>query len=227
VADVGFLLAEDEALKAKLSSLTVPDPSHEGGDRRVQVWYGMPSTEREAIFPFITIDLIDVVFAAERAHSLETVAVDWWPSTAPTFAEYAEMIGISGLDPAAPYASTILFQPYDLYYQVSTHCRYARQDRRLTAQLISYQYLPLNNLGTLHVPADDTQRWLDNMGQTRADYLDPEGKPVWRKVYTLKVSAHMPVTDPEAYLRVLQVGFSLRGIHDGEEYASWDTTADV
>jgi len=227
VADRGLLLAEDEALKAKLSSLTVPDPSQEGHDRRVQVWFGMPSTEREAIFPFITIDLIDVVFAAERAHSLQVVDVDWWPSTAKTFAEFAALVGLEGLDPEAPYARTILFQPYDLYYQVSTYCRNPRQDRRLTSQLLMTNFIPLNNLGTLHVPADDTQRWLDNMGSTRADYRDTEDKPVWRKVYTLKVSAHMPVNDPAAYIKVLKVGYSLNGIHDGEQYASWEQTADV
>jgi hypothetical protein len=220
VPDTGILLAEDEAMKAKFSHLHVPDPKAEGGSRRAQVWFGMPSTERERVYPFVTIDLIDIAFSAERAHSLEVINVDWWPSEAETFQEYADANDIE-VDPDHPYGATVRFQPYDIYYQVATHARYALQDRHLTAQMLSLDYAPLSQLGTLHVPADNTQRWLDNEGWANADYLDAEGKVVRRKVYTLKVSAHMAVTDPAVYIKVLRVAAIINGTTDGEQYAEW------
>lgn len=221
--DRGILLAEDQALKAKLGSFTVPTKN--GQSARVKVWYGMPDSVRETIYPFTTIDLLDVVFARDRAHSLQVVDVDWWPSTAPTFAEFADMVGME-VDPEAPYASTILFQPYDLYYQVATHTRSSRQERHLISQIISHGFAPLNSLGTLHVPADNTQRWLDNLGMTTADYIDSEQKSVFRKVFNLQISAHIPVNDPTAYFKVLKVAASLHGMDDGEEYATWEHVAE-
>jgi hypothetical protein len=219
-------MAEDEAMKAKFASLKVPDQSADDLSRRVKVWFGMPSAEREIIYPFISVDLIDIAFSGERAHSLERVSVDWWPSAAQTFAEYAALVDIT-LDADVPYATAVRFQPYDIYYQVATHCRYAIQDRYLTAQMLSTDYAPLNNLGTLHVPADDTQRWLDNVGWQRADYRDTEDKTVWRKVYTIKVSAHMPVDDPTAFTKVLQVAATINGTADGEQYDGWVTEPDL
>jgi hypothetical protein len=219
-------MAEDEAMKAKFASLKVPDQSADALSRRVKVWFGMPSAEREIIYPFISIDLIDIVFGSDRAHSLERVNVDWWPSTAQTFDEYATMVD-TPLNADVPYAATTRFQPYDIFYQVATHCRYAIQDRYLTSQMLSTSYAPLNNLGTLHVPADETQRWLDNVGWQRADYRDTEDKTVWRKVYTIKVSAHMPVDDPTAFNKVLQVAATINGTADGEQYDGWVTEPDL
>lgn len=216
----GFLLAEDEAMKAKFSTLYVPDPREPDGTRRAKVWFGLPSKERERTYPFVTIDLIDIVFASDRAHSLETINVDWWPSEGQTWAEYADLHGLD-YDPEFPYGSTIRFQPYDIYYQVATHSRHALQDRYLTQQMLSLDYSPLSQLGTLHVPADGTQRWLDNEGWVRADYRDAEDKTVWRKVYTLKVSAHMAVNNPATFAKVLQVAATIGGMTDGEQYADW------
>lgn len=218
--DVGLLLAESEAVKAKFSTLYVPDPKQPDNRRRVKVWYGNPSGERERAYPFITIDFIDIRFGAERAHSLDQVAVDWWPAEGSTFQEYADLRDID-VDPDAPYGTTIRFQPYDLYYQVSTHTRTALQDMHLTSQMLSTEYAPLSQIGTLHVPADGTQRWLDNEGWSRADYRDAEEKTVFRKIYMLKISAHMAVGDPAAYARVLEVAATIHGTADGEQYAAW------
>jgi hypothetical protein len=224
--EYGFLLAEDEAMKAKLSTLTVPSPKEESGQKKVKVWYGMPSGERERTFPFITIDLLDITFTADRAHDLGVVAVDWWPSSAVTYQEHNDRVTPgTTLDAEAPYAITTRFQPYDIFYQVSTHCRTAVQDRYLTARLLDTAYFPLSNLGTLHVPADGTQRWADNEGWARADYLDQDEKAVWRKAYTIKISAHMAPTDPLAYQRVLQVATEISGMTDGELYATAVTDA--
>lgn len=221
MSDVGLLLAESEAVKAKFSTLHVPDPKQPDNRRRAKVWYGQPSSERERTYPFVTIDFVDIRFAADRAHTLDQVTVDWWPSEGSTFQEYADLRGID-VDPEAPYGTTIRFQPYDIYYQVATHSRFALQDIHLTAQMLSTEYAPLSQIGTLHVPADGTQRWLDNEGWNRADYRDSEDKTVFRKIYMIKVSAHMAVGDPAIFARVLEVAATLHGMADGEQYASWE-----
>ena len=60
-----FILAEDEALKAHIQGLTVSDNSMP--DRPVKVWFGYPDVEvRDQVFPFLTIDLIDIKAANER-----------------------------------------------------------------------------------------------------------------------------------------------------------------
>ena len=71
----------------------------------------------------------------------------------------------------------------------------------------------------------NTQRWLDNEGWVRADYIDGEEKVVHRKVYTLKVSAHMVLSDPAQWAKVLQVAATIHGTADGEQYASYTNDA--
>lgn len=216
----GFLLAEDEAVKAKLSGLTV---AVRGGTKRVPVWYGMPSREREKSYPFITIDLVDIVFAEERAHSAQIMPIDYWPSEYPTFAEYATALGIP-FDPATTYAEAVWWHPYDLHYQVATHCRTAQHDRELTAKLIKTKYLP-DRWGYLDVPADGSSRWLDRIGYGAADYYEQAGddRPVFRKIYNISVSAHVPPEDPLIYYQVLRVATTLSAIGDSGASSSWTT----
>ena len=55
-----FIIAEDLALKTLLSGITVSDDSN--ASRPVKAWFGYPDVEvRDQTFPFITIDLIDIM----------------------------------------------------------------------------------------------------------------------------------------------------------------------
>jgi hypothetical protein len=63
----GFLLAEDEALKLALSNLIVYDDRDQSRD--VQVFFRYPEIETERTYPFITIEMIDLVHARNRQHS--------------------------------------------------------------------------------------------------------------------------------------------------------------
>jgi len=63
----GFLFAEDEAIKLQVSGLTVTDDRD--AQRPVQVFFRYPEGETERHYPFITIELIDVVHAKNRQHS--------------------------------------------------------------------------------------------------------------------------------------------------------------
>ena len=52
--------------------------------------------------------------------------------------------------------------------------------------------------GSIHIDADNTDRRLELLDWSTADLLDPEAgyrKRIFRKVYTLQMSAELPSTD--------------------------------
>lgn len=212
----GLLLAEDEALKAKLSNITVAAPRSSGGGgvlpgrKRVKTWFRMPETEKERDYPYITISLVDIVFAADRAHSAQIAPIDYWPSEYATFAEYAAANDIP-YDAANQYAEAVWWHPYNLFYEVTTHARTAQHDREITARLMQTSMLP-DRWGYLQVPADGSERHLVREGWSQADFYEGVGadsKRVFRKVYSISVTADMPPENPFLYYKVLQVAGTL------------------
>ena len=66
---VGFLLAEDEALKSYLTGIEVPGRDPDSPREKVGVWFRWPQGERQIKYPFITIDAITAEPAYELFHS--------------------------------------------------------------------------------------------------------------------------------------------------------------
>lgn len=196
----GFLLAEDEALKLRLSTLTVSDDRN--NSRPVQVFFRYPEGETEKHYPFITIELLDVTHATNRQHSEVSMysnyanhpnSLTYWPSTA------ASVGVVVGQD----FLRTNSFIPVDLMYQVSTYARSAQHDRQLSAQMLT-NVTPFR-FGSLVISADDTSRRLELLDWASADLLDQEAgyrKRVFRKVYTLRMTSELP---SEALAGVKQV----------------------
>lgn len=205
----GFLLAEDEALKTRLSNLTVSDDREVS--RSVQVFFRYPENETERTYPFITIEMIDLVHARNRQHSeLELVyfnttggasvppsyewtqmpnALTYWPDESPDFSNFADKNN-------HPILLTNELVPVDLVYQVSTYARTALHDRQLTALMVK-KVFPFRR-GSIHIATDNTDRRLELLDWTTADLLDPEAgyrKRIFRKIYTLQMSAELPSTD--------------------------------
>ena len=88
------------------------------------------------------------------------------------------------------------FVPVDLLYQVSTFTRSALHDRQLSANMLT-KVFPFRR-GSIHIDADNTDRRLELLDWSTADLLDPEAgyrKRIFRKVYTLQMSAELPSTD--------------------------------
>lgn len=195
----GFLLAEDEALKNRLSGLTVTDDRD--ASRDVQVFFRYPEGETERLYPFITIELIDIVHARNRQHSVvdqygvlannnawqdDVATLSYWPSVSD------EITVPTGFQ----YTKTTEFVPVDILYQVSTFARSFQHDRQLVSKLmygrLGFRY------NSIHIPADNTSRRLDLLDWTTADLLDPEAgyrKRIFRKIYTLQMSAELPTSD--------------------------------
>lgn len=204
MSNKGFLLAEDAALKARFSTLTVSDDRNNA--RPVQVFFRYPDNETERNYPFVTIEMIDLVHARNRQHSETQIVypkvgvqdrdnfldapnvVTYWPSRVSDM----ETIDATGKD----FIVSNEFVPVDLLYQVSTFTRSALHDRQLSAQMLS-TITPFRQ-GFIEVPEDGTIRRLDLLDWTTADLLDSEAgyrKRIFRKIYTLQMSAEIPSTD--------------------------------
>lgn len=203
----GFLLAEDEALKKALSNIKVYDDRDQA--RPVQVFFRYPEVETERTYPFITIEMIDLIHARNRQHS-ETQLVyfntaggasapaDWekrpdaltyWPSESTDFSYLTNKNDFQVLH-------TNEFVPVDLVYQISTFTRTALHDRQLSATILK-KIFPFRK-SSINIEADGTNRRLELLDWTTADLLDPEAgyrKRIFRKIYTLQMGAELPSSD--------------------------------
>lgn len=196
----GFLLAEDEALKLKFSGITVYDDRN--ASRDVQVFFRYPEAETERSYPFITLEHIDIIHAKNRQHSENYLSyavsasasiasknparLDYWPDRANNFNFITNKNNYG-------YLHANEFVPIDLLYQVSTYTRSALHDRQLTSYILT-KVLPFRK-GIIEVGADNTFRHLDLLDWATADLLDPEAgyrKRIFRKVYTLQMTAEIP-----------------------------------
>lgn len=178
-----FLEREDRALKLKFrDELTVTDMASTVANepRKVDVWFRYPDKEvRDVSYPFLTIDFVGLQKASEREHR-NVIPLDYVPE------EY-QVVN----ETAATGIKTDFPVPYEIYYAITTYTRDPRHDRQLLAQLIQFSSRLSFRFGWLEVPEDKTLRRLDVLGMDVQDYKDGEGKTVFRKVFTITVSAEL------------------------------------
>lgn len=208
----GFLISEDAAVKARFSDMHVRDDRN--NDRKVQVFFRYPETETERTYPFITIENIDINHARNRQHSdariytprataasvSATNNLTYWPS------ESATVSPAAGGDVAYSHE----FVPFDLLYQISTFSRSALHDRQLTAMML--RVLTPFRYGFIGVESDNTIRRFELLDWIAADLLDPEAgyrKRIFRKIYTVQMSAEMTTAPISTNRRVTTVNGSV------------------
>lgn len=212
MANPGFTLAEDAALKARLQTVYVSDDRNQ--QRLVKVFFRQPDGETEKVYPFITIELIGINHAKYRQHS----AVDYYYTndaslSADRRAGYAERLnyfpseyneeGLKEIVGSEDFIHIEDFVPVDLTYQVSTYCRSQRHDRQMTAAIMRYVF-PLRR-GFIEIPEDGTMRRCDLLNWRQADLLDQEAgynKRIFRKVFTVQINAEIPQNDIEIVKKV-------------------------
>lgn len=215
MANPGFTLAEDAALKKRLMSLHVSDDRDMR--RPLQVFFRYPEAETEKTYPFATIELFDIMYSRERQESERSYyystsanasasSIDYFPS------EYSQedIDGILANDANADYLVTDQLVPVDLMYQVSTYCRSQRHDRQLSAAMLRYVF-PFRR-GFIEIPEDGTIRRCDILDWRSADLLDQESgykKRIFRKVITVQINAEIPQSDLLAVKRVSAVSGTL------------------
>lgn len=185
-----LFLAEDEALRNHLKGLTVSDQraDNEGVARPVGVWFGQPDQEiRDQSYPYITIDMIDVAEARERAMR---------GLVAPTYLE-PELGSDEGWVIDMPV-------PINIDYQVTTFARNPRHDRQILSQLM-FDKLRLR-FGYL-LPNDDTVRRLDVLDITKRDTVEA-GKRLFMNAITVRVSSEISQTQAKTLYKVQDINLS-------------------
>ena len=173
-----FIVAEDLALKTHLAGVTVSD--EKSASRPVKVWFGYPDVEvRSQEFPFITVDLVDIVPANDRQHQGRFTDNDYRGTIAP----------VTGI--VYSYETPVA---YDLIYQVTSYTRHPRHDRAVLYQLMNK--FP-SKYGKLAVPNElGTQTGYRSMfldGFVKRDAVEGEtgNRRLLRNVWTLRVISEM------------------------------------
>jgi len=186
-----FIIAEDLALKTFLSGMTVSDDKN--ADRPIKVWFGYPDIEiRDQTFPFVTIDLIDIVPGNARQTSGNLVDDDFQGTISP----------VSGV--AYSYDIPVA---YDIVYQVTSYSRNPRHDRSLMYQLLNkfpskYGWLIVpNELGT-----ENSSRSMFLDGFVKRDAVDSEtgNRRLLRNVLSVRVMSQMTPAQAASAVKLVQ-----------------------
>jgi hypothetical protein len=187
---MSFLLEEDEALRNLLKDMYVTDQksvTEDGPQRKVGVWFGQPDQEiRNQSYPYITIDMIDIAEAFDRAHR-GTVTADYYadPETMTTGVNFDP--SLHGWEMDYPI-------PVNIDYQITTYARQPRHDRQILAQLL-YTKIPLR-FAVLNVGPDTqfgTARRLDVLDISKRDITE-QGKRLFVNAITVRISSEIAPT---------------------------------
>lgn len=207
----GFLLAEDAAVKNRFSNISVSDDRDPV--RIAKVFFRYPEGETEKEYPFITIEHVGLshnrsLQQSEQFYyysnsvagaSLSPEYIDYYPSELDSSGMATEL----GAD---KYLRTESFVPVTLIYQIATYARSALHDRQLTSKILR-RVAPFRR-GFIEVPEDGTIRRFDLISWSNSDLLDGEAgyrKRIFRKVYTIHMSAEITSSDLTAVKQVTSV----------------------
>jgi hypothetical protein len=207
----GFLFAEDNALKQRLMHLSVKDD--QSNERPLQVFYRFPEKETEKVYPFVTIERVGLQHATNRQESEQTYTYAG-SSSRTTLRYYPSEMNEQELATFAGSGRVSMEQPVpvDLMYQVTTYARNPIHDVQITALLLR-RVLPFRR-GFIEVPEDGTIRRLDLLNWQQSDIADQEAgyrKRIFRKIFTLSMSAEIPTSDLFAVRAVDQVVGTITG----------------
>lgn len=159
--------------------------------RNVQVWFGFPDVElRAQSYPYITVELIDVVPSRERQSSGMMYDSDNRGTIAP----------VEGV--VHRYSVPL---PYDLVYQVTSYARNPRHDRAIIYQLLQKKFP--SQYGTLEIPnelnTEIAKRHMFLDGFLKRDMIE-EGRRLFRNAFTVRVVSEMTPMDADTALSTVQ-----------------------
>jgi hypothetical protein len=187
-----FLLSEDEALRKQLQGITVHDQRATGDEtpRQVGVFFGQPDQElRAQIYPYITIDMIDIQRDTEREmRGRITGTVEQFGYLGPT--EESDL----GWDIDLPI-------PVNIDYQITSFARQPRHDRELLSQLL-HTKLPFR-YGQLFLD-DNTVRRLEVLDVAKRDSVE-QAKRLFINAVTVRVTSEIVQEAYRQYYKVEEV----------------------
>lgn len=175
-----FILEEENALQQYLLGMTVGDEN--SPTRPVDVGWTLKDIEgNDRKFPFIILDMVDIVPALYRKHNgLYSEKGTTVGETTPT--------GVRKFVRKMP-------EPYDLIYQITSRSRHPRHDRMIINSM--FQKFP-SNWGI--IPILPTATVPDQEGNCRpaflsefikADIIDDAGKKMFRNIWTITIPSEL------------------------------------
>jgi hypothetical protein len=196
---LSFLLDEDYAIRKILQGITVTDQAADGTikpARQVGVWFGQPDQEiRTQNYPYITIDLIDVMRDTQR---------EVRGKTDPQYLTPVNLYTNQNFQVNYPI-------PVVLDYQITTYARHPRHDRELLATLMTYN-LPMR-YGYLEIDSGlqdsdgnniTTIRRMDVLDVSKRDSTE-QAKRLFVNAVTVRVSSELPPQQVDALQQVTSV----------------------
>jgi hypothetical protein len=199
IEHLGFILAEEEALKNHFTGIKVPSRPGYPAMEDVGVWFRYPEGERQLRYPFITIDLLTVEPDYDLFTSIyiQDPTDLYWPSFSPELPPL----------PSDTRGYNIReFLAMRLVWQVSTFTRSALHDRYLTSIFMT-DVLPQRPFWIESI--DGVARRTDRIGFQAADTIETTEsgtKRIFRKIYTVSMLTEIPqnsFADPDGYSRYL------------------------
>lgn len=203
-----FLIDEDDALKQKLSGLSVPNYS-DGRNIQVPVYFRFPDPEvQDRKFPHIAIDLVEIAFDPTRAHRSGV----HFPGGMNLINQATPVYGFIPVADDYPL-------PWKLVYQLAAYSRQPRHDRALTSWLIG---LFPEQFGILDMTVQDgTVRRADLISIVRRDTIDATNKRLYRNIFTVAVSS-------ERYVHEIQLAQEItKVVVTGHPYVNMQIPASV
>lgn len=169
----GYQIEEDNALKNKLSGITVLSLNRK--DEPVRVWFGNPEKEDRSVrYPFITVEFVGESVASDREHR-------GWVSVPYKYLQEASWPAPPGVNaPRMEYPV-----PVDFEYIVTTHARNNQHHAQLTATLTGVDFL--HPRFAYLTCSGGTVRRVDVLSRVPAIGIDSDAKRIFRMVYRLRI----------------------------------------
>lgn len=210
---------ESEALKKRLTGVTVTSSTYPGG-RVVPVGFVSPDMElRQAAYPGIYLSYAGMAKASDREVRGPTnlqYAPPGFPTNVQVPVDFANK-NSALTEPwdntfdrlTSPYHVNDHPIPYNLDFNVTVLTRNYQQMFEIIAQLDEPEYLP-PRFGGLEVPEDGTVRTLDLLGGPNTSVLkDEDGKRLLQSVYSVRVAAELNLFDVQQVNRVRTVSLTV------------------
>lgn len=189
-----LILNEDKALRDLLKGLTVADEKN--ATRVVEVWFGQPDLEvRQQSYPYMTIDLIDVLEDTSRSHQ-GVVPITYVPEG---YTADPEKL-------ANQQYATEMPIPLVLDYQITTYARQPRHDRQIISSLLQTKF-PYRR-GVLEIVEDDTYRPVFLTSYIKRDMTE-QGKRLFRNMFNIRVFSEMFPSEIAVLAQVSTVNLSV------------------
>lgn len=211
----GIVFAEEAAIMRRLSTLSVRDDRN---DQRVcQVFFDYPERETEKYFPFFTISFIGLSHntdaqISETQYYYTTQTNGMTPEQISRFSEFnyypseTNQAGMDVLAQSGGFLTADSFVPVNLLFQITSYCRGVSHDHQLIGLMLTH-VTPFRR-GFIEVPEDGTIRRFDLINWTSSNALDQEAdynKRIFRRHYTLQMSAELPASAINGTMQALSV----------------------